>query len=220
MSKNRIYKHILSLGACLVLVSACSLDGPSHITDHRVGVQEKVFVEEMDTDLLTEEFLRDVAYHYEENGEGAVDLMMGYDPTAKINTVLVVTDHLNKVVETFEQYGVKNVKPSIIPIKDLGDKSRTIISYTYFSVRAPEGCGYMPGYHDGRQVAFDEEYGLGCTIEHQYAKQVARPKDLAGTGWGHETSDGRRASNIVEGYRTGMPNKSLGGESSSGTASE
>ena len=69
---------------------------------------------------------------------------------------------------------------------------------------------------ESRDVYVDEDYKLGCTIETVFSRQIARPKDLKGRPNTDPTSSGRRASNVVEDYRTGVPNEPMGGESASG----
>jgi len=68
---------------------------------------------------------------------------------------------------------------------------------------------------DNRDINVEEAYKLGCSTETLFARQIARPKDLKGQGTTDANTDGRRSANIVEGYRTGVQNESLGGERAS-----
>ena len=59
-----------------------------------------------------------------------------------------------------------------------------------------------------------EDYRLGCTIETQISRQVARPGDLEGRDT-MDNPDGRKTANTVEPYMTGAPNPALTGETAS-----
>ncbi len=204
-------------GAAVFLLSACSLHAPGKITENRIRVEKKTFIQELDTDFVTADFLSNLATHYNKHGRGPINLMMGYDPQSRQNNAMAVSDTASEIARILRGRGVGYVEPSVIPIKDLGEKSRTIISYTYYDALVPKDCDVLVGYRKDMQIEADDEYKLGCTIETVFAKQIARPKDLAGHVDENDMSDGRRSSNIVDVYRAGVRNESLGGESASGS---
>ncbi|MEM7679468.1 MAG: CpaD family pilus assembly lipoprotein [Pseudomonadota bacterium] len=197
-------------------LGACALDAePTKVTQERVILEEKSYIQQIDADLLTDEYLVGVANHFRKHGTGKIDLMMGYDPESLENTALSAADEAAKLVGKLNSEGVRNIEPSVLPIKNLGDKSRVILSYRYVDAEVPENCDMMPGMKKGDEIVVDPTYELGCTIEHVFAKQIARPNDLMGKEWENEYSDGRRTSNVVERYRTGVPNEALQGEQAS-----
>lgn len=217
-TRNAKYLSLISasiIGLAGLSLGACSLDAPTKVTQHRVQVEEKAYIQQMDYDLITEDYLLGVAQHFKKHGTGRIDLMMGYDPRSMENTALSAADDAADIVKTLNAEGVRNIEPSVLPINNLGDKTQVIISYSYYDASAPDECDMMPGMKKGDEINASPDYQLGCTIEHMYAKQVARPKDLMGNDWGNETSDGRRTSNVVERYRTGVPNEALQGQQAS-----
>ena len=104
-----------------------------------------------------------------------------------------------------------DVNTTILPVKGSGNISRALVSYDTYAVKVPDDCEMMDGMED-RNVDPDEDYKLGCTRDALFAKQIANPKDLTGRSVDNQTSDGRRAANIVDRYRTGEPNAALEGE--------
>ena len=110
--------------------------------------------------------------------------------------------------------GVTSVSSGILPVKDAGSQMNAMISYTAYNAHAPKDCSSMSGLKDN-DLKVEADYKLGCTIDTVFAKQIARPKDLKGVETPASTFDGRRLTNSVERYRSGIPNEPLEGERAS-----
>ena len=215
MMKNKAL--ILSAGAVfsVLLLPGCEklVHEPTYVSQSKLQVQEKEFFEDMHVSKMDAGYIAALSQHYSSEGDGGVDLSVTYDPKSSQNTAMVASGELARISDEFRKNGVV-VNGTIIPVRGHGDALRAIVSYDTYTVERPDDCTDMPGYSD-RNVDADEDYKLGCTRDSLIAKQVARPKDLMGRADTNETSDGRRAANIVEGYRTGAPNKALDGENAS-----
>jgi type IV pilus biogenesis protein CpaD/CtpE len=110
--------------------------------------------------------------------------------------------------------GATEVTTSVLPVREQGSESVAVISYSSYQAAAPANCGEMPGYRNGA-LEHDPSYKMGCTVEAEFAKQIADPSDLLGDARPSATTDGRASSNVVDIYRTGAQNKPLEGESAS-----
>lgn len=215
MTKNKAL--ILSAGAVLsvLLLPGCEklVHEPTYLSQSKLQVEEKAFFEDVDVSKMDAGYIAALSQHYSSQGDGGVDLSVTYDPKSKSSTAMHASNEIARISEEFRKNGVA-VNSTIIPIKGQGDSSRALVSYDVYTVQRPDDCTDMPGYSD-RNVDPNEDYKLGCTRDSLIAKQVARPKDLMGRADANTTSDGRRAANIVDVYRTGAQNEALGGENAS-----
>lgn len=216
MKMNRVL--LLSTG---VIMSGFMLQGcdkivhePSHLSTQKIQVQEESFFEDVRVQQMDSAYVAALAGHYSRQGDGGVDLSVTYDPKSTKNTAMHAGQEVARISEAFRRNGVRDVSSTIIPVHGAGDESRALVSYSAFSAKAPDDCTDMPGYSD-RNLDTDADYKLGCTRDSLFVKQIARTKDLQGRDEANATSDGRRAANIVDGYRTGVPNEALEGESAS-----
>lgn len=216
--KNLSFKIVLAfalLAPSLLVLSACEsiVHEPSHISESRVQVEEETFFEDVSAAEMDEGYIAALSKHYSRHGDGDVGLTVTYDPRSKTSTAMTASNEIARIRDVFHKNGVDHVATNIMPVKGQGSDSRVLISYNSYNALAPEDCGLMPGLRD-LNVDHDEEYKIGCTVETLFARQIARPKDLQGSE-SSGTTGGRRASNIVESYRTGARNGSLEGESAS-----
>jgi len=205
-----------------VLVSGFLLQGcdkivhePTKISQSKLQLQEEAFFEDVTVEQMNSNYVAALSQHYRGQGEGGVELSVTYDPKSKTNTAMHASQHIASISREFRKNGVSNVNTMIMPVKGSGDVSRALVSYNAYSVNVPDDCAMMPGIED-RNIEADEGYKLGCTRDSMFAKQISNPNDLAGRADTNGTADGRRASNIVERYRTGAPNEALDGESATG----
>ena len=207
---------ILSASAVLsvLLLPGCEklVHEPTFMNQSKLQVEEKAFFEDVDVSRMDASYIAALSHHYSNQGDGGVDLSVTYDPKSKTNTAMHASNEIARISEEFRKNGV-TVNSTIIPVKGQGERSRALVSYDTYTVTVPDDCTDMPGYSD-RNLDSDEDYKLGCTHDSIIAKQVSRPKDLMG-GTTAASSDGRRAANIVEAYRTGEQNKPLDGENAS-----
>ena len=209
-------KRVLVLSAS-VLVGGLMLQGCEQIvhsetafSHSKLQVEESAFFEDVTVDKMDAGYIAALAKHYSAEGDGSVDLSVTYDPQSKTNTAMHASNHIARISEAFRKNGV-DVNTTILPVKGSGNVSRALVSYDTYAVKVPDDCEMMDGMED-RNVDPDEDYKLGCTRDALFAKQIANPKDLTGRSVDNQTSDGRRAANIVDRYRTGEPNAALEGE--------
>lgn len=208
-------KIMVLVAGCLVLQGCVTnMDSPSVVTPHRVQLEEERYSESYDVASLNGMTLQEIGRRYDHHGGGALDLNVTYDPYSKSgNTAMRANDAATRIAASLRKLGVRDVQVGILPVLDSG-ASRALVSYSSYHALAPRDCGMMPGF-DGARVAHDPDYKIGCSIETVFAMQIARPKDLAGQG-GLDRGDGRRAANVAETYRSGVPNAALGGDNASG----
>lgn len=201
--------------AFTALLPGCDLYEEGHLSENRLQVVEDRYVEKVPVSALSESSLSALGEHYNRHGDGPVDLTMVYDPQSRSNTAMHASTELARLTKALRVQGIRNVNGNILPVADAGDEPQAIISFTSYDARPPENCPVMHGIED-TTVDNNPDYKFGCSVDTVFAKQIARPKDLAGQARNDGDTDGRRASNIVEGYRTGQPNEPLGGESATG----
>ena len=216
MKNNRI----LVLSAS-VLVSGLFLQGcekivyePTHLSQSKLQIQEEAFHDNVSIDAMDADYIAALARHYNKQGNGGVELSVTYDPASKSNTAMHANNHVVRISEAFRKNGVSNVDAMILPVKGQGDIGRVLVSYDAYGLKASDDCTMMGGY-EGNDVDPDEDYKYGCTRNDAFAKQIARPTDLMRDNGKIKTSDGRRSANIVDLYRSGVPNEPLDGESAS-----
>lgn len=202
------------MGSVSLGTAACMYE-PDNFTTSRVQVEQKPFSETVPVSEFSSQAVASAAAQYRKHGDGPLELVVTYDPKSKTANAMAAADEAAKIAKMFRQNGVAEVRTSIMPVVDNGDGMRALYSYDSYNALAPKDCDLMPGI-DTRHVEAEKDYKLGCSVETMYARQIARPKDLKGQGPATEPGDGRRAANIVDVYRTGVPNEPLEGEKASG----
>ncbi len=108
-----------------------------------------------------------------------------------------------RLADGLRRNGVKEIDVDILPTQ--ADEMLGLITYDSVTAHKPRGCGEMPGYDSGQSnVQNAEDYEFGCQIETMVAKQIMRPKDLAGQVRGQENVDGSsRGYSFIEPLRRG-----------------
>lgn len=198
-----------------MFLAGCSLSSPDHFSPSRMQVQEEKFSESVSVSQFDESKVAELAAHFAKHGEGPVELTVTYDPASRKATAMHARNEAERIAYLLRKNGVEQVKADILPVVDSGDEMKAMFSYTFYSALPPADCEMMPGV-TGRAIEAQEDYRLGCTVDTLFARQIARPKDLNGQEMAADSvTDGRRASNIVDRYRTGTPNETLEGESAS-----
>lgn len=207
---NSLPYALLAFIAVCLLLSGC-LAEPTKLSQNKVQVQQEKFTDNVAVASLNDAAIKGLADHYRRHGDGPLDLTVTYDPKSKSSGAMRASDEAARLAGSMRGYGINNVRANIVPVHNSGGDMRALMSYMAYDALAPKDCSLMAGV-DNRDISVEEDYKLGCSTETLFARQIARPKDLKGQGSG-DTTDGRRSANIVEGYRTGVPNDSLGGES-------
>lgn len=202
------------LGFSLFL-SGCDMYDEGIVTRHKTQVTENEFYQDLAAEDVTPPYMAATAQEFLRYGEGAMLITVAYDPQSAGNTASVASATLSRVADGFKTQGVKNLQADILPVKQLGETGRVMISFTSYEAKGPEDCGGLMAGLEGDEVRHREDYQLGCTVENLTARQVADPRDLLGRDDMGPAGDGRRASNVIERYRTGEPNTPLEGEQAS-----
>jgi len=203
----------LYLALAAFVLSGCSMNQETYLSQSKASVQEDEHFERMPVEAADGEVLGALARHFNRYGGGAMELTVVYDPKAGRDRAMRASQDVARITKDLRDAGVENINPSILPVKGQGAVSELLVSYDYYTAHAPDDCDVMTGYKNN-EIEIEDEYKYGCTIETVFAKQISRPKDMAGST-GSDRTDGRRASNIVERYRSGAPNEALEGLSAS-----
>lgn len=212
MKEHSCKKILRMLTVMSVLgVAACSVEMPTNVTQHRVQVHRDAFALELPSRQLTQDHLEAVVEDYRLNGEGGVDVVIGYDPEAGEQLSAKARDELARVVGAFSAYRIEPLEGAVLPVKDMGHDVTVLISYGRAFANAPKGCEMMPG-SDGATVSSLPDYKMGCSVEILMAKQAARPGDLAGRTPDMGLNDGMRLGNKLSGYKQGLRPERLYGE--------
>lgn len=203
--------------SCLVFpLAGCNLYEEGHMTTKRVQVQEKNFSDDVLVSNVDDAYIEALASHFYKYGGGTMDVTVTYDPYSRSNTAMLAGDKASEIVAAFRAAGVNSLKGGVLPVRDQGDFSHLLVSYSAYTAHAPEGCGDLSGIEGvARDLEYNPDYEFGCSTQNLMAKQIARPKDLLGQGNTDHLTDARAAGNIVDTYRSGAQNKSLDGETAS-----
>lgn len=201
--------------AASVFMGGCSLSTPDHFSTGRLGVEERELSETVLVSQFDEKRVAEMAAHFAKSGEGPVELTVTYDPRSSKATAMHAHEEAKRIAYLLKKNGVEDVRADILPVMDSGDEMKAMFSYSYYLALPPEGCETMPGV-DGRAIDAQEDYKLGCTVDTLLVRQIARPRDLKGRSVEKDSvTDGRRAANIVDRYRSGVPNEPLEGGNAS-----
>jgi type IV pilus biogenesis protein CpaD/CtpE len=211
---------LLSLSSAVMVLSAgamlggCTLDAPTKLSQERIQVEHERFAEDHEIASFSQAQVVGLAQHYDKHGEGPMELTVTYDPQSSTATAKRATDDAARLVSALRKEGVFDVEANILPVKNSG-VSKVMVAYDGYNALAPKDCQLMAGLND-RNIDADEEFKLGCSIDTLFAQQIERPNDLKGKGWSEGYSDGRRASNLTEAYRSGALNPDLKGKTATG----
>lgn len=196
-------------------LSACDMYHKTYVSPNKMQIVETSYSEQVPLGLVNDSYLEVVAGKYDQQGRGPFDLTVAYDPASKENNAARAGAEASKIAGKLARNGIKDMNVSIMPAHEHGETMSVLMSYDSYEARPPEDCGLMAGM-EGTQIEADPNYKLGCSVNTILAKQIARPRDLAGIVDESPTSDGRRASKIIEIYRAGSKDQKLEGESASG----
>ncbi len=204
---------VMLFSAALLPVAGCSQFEESKINTHRLEIVHDNYADTVPAEALRGGVLDTVAEHYKRYGDGPLNLAVVYNPHSRKNTAMNASMEVTRISTALRKAGISNVSADVLPVADKSDDATVLISYATVKAQAPSECAneILPGMY-GTKTDLQGDYSLGCTVESFIAKQVYRPKDLLGRDGIPGASDGRRGANIVEGYRSGVPNEDLEGE--------
>ncbi len=204
------YVTFLFLSFCALGLTGCiDMHEPTSFHQSRLTVQEQNYTKMFDTETVDDREIYQVAADYDRYGIGPVQVSVTYNPDSDSNNSIRAIGELGRIKGLLREQGVKSVTGDILPITDKSTVSKTVVSYVSMTAQAPD-CKQIPGLED-RVPDTAKDYELGCSTETLMAKQIYRPRDLLGNA-GAGRADARRASNIVDGYRTGESADSLNAE--------
>jgi type IV pilus biogenesis protein CpaD/CtpE len=198
----------------VLALSACEMYSESHVTQNRIQIEEEKFTQEIAAYDIDAARVREMAQRYEAHAQGPMELAVVYDPTSGSNTAMKASNEVSRISKILRAEGVKDIKGGVLPVAGHGSEPVVLVSYQSFNALPPRDCKTMQGM-ESSSLEPDFDYELGCTVDTLFAKQIARPKDLAGQEPSYVT-DGRRTDAKVSGYRRGADNKPLAGEGASG----
>lgn len=213
-------KHIVPLfvvgviGGFALMGCESIVHEPTHLSQNKIQVSEEKVFENLAVADLDDGAIAGLAKHYTRYGDGQMDISVTYDPKSSAHTAMWASGEAARITEAFRANGVSYVVANIIPVNGQDADARALISYRSYSAHPPEDCEVMPGltHHN---IDVDEDYKIGCSVNTLISKQIARPKDLRGRSDDALSSDGRRAGNVLDAYRAGIPNEALDGETAS-----
>lgn len=208
---------LLSVG----LLGACSMNSPTWVNQNRVEVHEDQFTDTFETEKMNKGLIRAVANYHYRFGNGPLNLVVGYDPKSKTNTMSKANSEAVRISDELRRNGVKDISVQTIALAGTQDRSLTTVTFPAVVAKAPAKCGMIPGYNTATTVPETGQgpapYELGCTIETLMAQQISRPADLLGRKGFETNADGRRQEAVVgsRGYYGDKSYESLDGEQSS-----
>ncbi len=198
------------LAGMVLALTACSMEQAGHFSESKIQLVSGNYSQIYETASFDTSTAQAVGDEYRHYGEGAVDLVVTYDPSSGKNTAGRATNAAVRIAKDLRLNGVKDITTGIMPVSGHGAASAVEISFSTVKAQPPAGCTVMPGIED-RETFIAPDYKGGCTIDTLMARQIARPADLKGRE-GLDAANGRRQTNIVESYRAGVANSDLGGE--------
>lgn len=195
------YLLTASLVAGSLFLSGCSMDTPTGATSEKIRLSKEMHDQTLPTATLDADAFNAFGEQYGHYGHGPVEVVVTYDPASRVNTAMQAANQASRIASGLNARKIPVAEVEILPVREQGDTSLTLIRYQQVHAHEPEGCFAMGGV-DGMPTMPVEEYPFGCTVEMQIARQIANPKDLAGRE-GMGVADGRPNANIVEIYKTG-----------------
>jgi len=197
--------------AAIPMLSACSMETPTALSQKKVEVLEKSFHSEIETAAVDDAVMERISSSYKDSGRGVVAVMVTYNPAGHDgNTAMKATENAARIARGLGRHGIGQVETEVMPVVD-SEKSFTHFNYSGYVAQAPEDCDVFEDIDDSVKESY-RDYRLGCTTEAYVARQIARPADLLGQG-GMDDADGRRLGNVIAGgQRSGEPNEPLEGE--------
>lgn len=218
MIPNKIKSFVLITGLTIPLLAAC---GPQHtpsmMNTSKIELSRETMLDQIQLKDLNEATLTALASHYDQNGNGPLDLTMTYDPKAKDFTAMKALHELKHVRAALNKKGVIDITTQTMAVPR--GMPSLMVSYDVVKAQAPSDCTPMPGLDNNETGRFIGDYKFGCGVESLLAKQIARPTDLEGQD-GLGKRDARRDSVMIEGYSAGVPNSRLEGVERGDLASE
>lgn len=203
-------KHTLMIAAvsCLT-ISACGRLGesmPSMLNTNRAELIEQSVLDSRELNQVDENYLALLAEQSRKYGEGPVDLTVTYDPASKSFTALKAINTLEEIEDALRKQGTTNITTQTLPVE--GRAPSLIVAFDTVGVQPPSSCTEIPGMYDYNTTGYLEGYRIGCAIETNIARQIARPADLKGNEV-FDARDGQTDPNVIGARRATTPTRSV-----------
>ncbi|NCC21514.1 MAG: hypothetical protein EOM26_03520 [Alphaproteobacteria bacterium] len=202
MRVDRKIRLVVPALLAVLIAGGCSLETPSNVTDGKVELYSQEHAFKVPVSDMDEDDYEEIGTHYWRYGTGPVHVAVTYSPGSNTNTAMTASLELARVSNGLRKAGIADVRGDILPAAGDG-VSMALVTYAEVTASAPRDCKRMPGM-GGRSADIEEieAYKIGCGLQDQFARQIARPKDLRGQS-GTPPGDTPRASAVIEGYRAG-----------------
>lgn len=205
-----------SMAFCLSLLiglGACTMTTPSQVEVDRLTIKEGYTTSTVMRDEINMAYWGTVADDYGRNSQGPLNIYVAYP--SGVMGANVVADRLSKEYKAaLVGRGLHAVNSYIVPIENLDESNRVIISFKSLKADVPEDCPSMTGRYGSETLYDAREYKIGCENMRYTAKMVSDPADLLGRSITRD-ADSRRAGKLVERYRIGEEFEALESSSTS-----
>ncbi|MGQ0526925.1 MAG: CpaD family pilus assembly lipoprotein [Alphaproteobacteria bacterium] len=215
MQRFSFYFLIGAMTPAFMPLTACDLYEEPLVTDKRIEVQQEQFSEQVSVSEADDQYLAGLAENFSRGDSESMQISVTYDPRGTASPPVRANNELLRIKNTLMKKGVQNIAANSLPVQGQGNEMNLLVTYDEYVALPPKDCKTMDGF-ENRALTLDSSYKQGCTVETVFSRQVAHPKDLAGDRELPESTEGRRAANIGERYRSGVANQPLEGESASG----
>lgn len=200
---------VLSAG----VLSSCDFYEPGTLSHQKIQAVQEEASEDVPLAQADAAYLRGLADQYRKSSTGGpMQVTVAYDPAAPGGAAHAKAG-LARVLRSLNQEGVTTVSGSVLPVHAQREE-HLVVAYRGYKLLPPPDCGLMEGINS-RDVVLNKDYRLGCTVDTLLSRQIANPKDMTSDRASDGVSDGRRAANIIDIYRSGAPSEKLEGETAS-----
>jgi len=203
----------LSIVALLAL-GACDMTTQSRINVNKIGIEKTIRTVQLPSSNINEKVIIQLADGYLKNGNGNLNILIGYNETKKGDKVRA-NRQARLYRRLFEDQGIKQIDLETVPVDGSSIVAKTLVSYNSLKAIAPKGCTRIPGHVGAGTTEDMETYSMGCETSSMMAKMVSHPASLLGGQTTAEDGDARRQGNVVENYKDGIRNEVLEGMSAS-----
>lgn len=218
---KRISKKIAPcLGiAALLALGACDMATESRVNVNKIGIEKTIRTVQLPSSNIDERVIVQLADGYLKNGNGNLNILIGYNETKKGDKVRA-NRQARLYRGLFEDQGIKQIELETVPVDGSSIMAKTLVSYNSLKAVAPEGCSRIPGHVGGGTIENMKTYSMGCETSSMVAKMVSQPASLLNAQSAAEDGEARRHGSVVESYKEGVRNPVLEGMSASEVGSQ
>jgi len=190
-------------------LSACDVTTPSRVNTGKIIIKNKMVVKTLDATRIDEAHVDAIASNFINTGNGQLTINMSYLTGKRARRVIAEKQGLS-YKKAFKKSGDMNVSIVTIPVDNIKDAGKAIITYQALVAIPPKGCTPIVGNRGADTLKGSKAYKFGCNSRINLSKMVVNPTDLLGKD-SKSKGDSRRLGATVEQYKSGTPNKRMGG---------